>query len=167
MGFLFENGWNQLSYLWDGATVVGSPNYQSITYLRSTFNYATGTPVNNVRVNNYTSNIGSIYEIVYYSKYLFRDLVTGTFKERPTRDDDLINLDTETYMLLTNKCAHLAAQQNGGQDGAFDVDYFAKQYIKSLRKYQSIYKSEIIKPSDSYYVPTKNNYRRWYGGRFW
>ncbi len=163
----FENGWNLLDYTWVNAPTTGTPNPAAINYIRVTFNYNIGTPVPNVRIDSVNSRLGAIWEIEYYSKYLFKDLITGAFKETTTSDNDLINLDTETYMLLTNKCAHLAAQQNGGTDGYFDIQYYENQYIKSLRRYQGMYKSEIIKPQQRYYTVKGNNYRRWYGGRFW
>jgi len=159
----FENGWNLLDFYWNTATVVGAPNVSAVDYVRVTFNYAIGTPVNSIRIDSINSRFGETWEIEYYSKYLFRNLVTGAFQEEVTRDDNLINLDTESYMLLLNKCAQLAAQQNSGTDGGYDASFFAQQYFKSLQRYMAMYKSEVLKPKQNYYNRSNNNYRRWFG----
>jgi len=164
-GTAFQVGWNLLQYEWDGATVVGAPDFTEITYTAVQFT-TDGTVQNNVRVNGFTSQLGSIYNIVYYSKFLFRDYLTGAYKETTTSDNDLINLDTETFNLLTNKCAVLMAQQMQGEDSTFDYGFFEKRYQQALDKYKMRYKSQIIKPKQMYYAGTKqNNYMRYFGRR--
>lgn len=154
-GTVFQTGWNLLRFDWLGATVTGAPNASAIDYNRVTITYD-GTAQPNVRIDQSISRLGSIYNMEYYSKFLFRDAVTGAFKEEVTSDDDLVNLDTETYMLLTDKCAELAAQQNGGTDAAYDVDYFTKKYFKTLLRYKGMYKSQIAKPRQFYYKGAGN-----------
>lgn len=162
---VFQNGWNLLQFNWDGATVVGSPDFENIDYIAVVFT-TDSTGQNNVRVNNFTSKLGSTYDIVYYSKYMFRDYITGAYKEEITSDNDLINLDTDTYNLLTNKCAVLMAQQMQGEDSAFDYRFFEERYQDSLEQYRRKYKSELIKPKQPYYSNTKqNNYQNYFGRR--
>jgi hypothetical protein len=164
-GTAFQTGWNLLKYDWDGATITGTPDYTAIDYLAVVFT-TDGTVQNNVRVNNFTSNLGSIYNIVYYSKFLFRDSITGAYKEEISSDEDLVNLDTETYNLLTNKCAVLMAQQMQGEDSSFDYSFFEKRYQEALDKYKMRYKSQIIKPKQTYYGDLKrNSYQRYFGRR--
>lgn len=164
-GTSFQTGWNLLKYDWDGATVTGTPDYTAIDYIEVVFN-TDGTVQNNVRVNSFTSKLGSIYDIVYYSKFLFRDSITGAYKEEISSDEDLVNLDTETYNLLTNKCAVLMAQQMQGEDSAFDYSFFEKRYKEALDKYKMRYKSQLIKPKQTYYGNLKqNNYQRYFGRR--
>jgi hypothetical protein len=164
-GTAFQTGWNLLKYDWDGATVTGAPDYTAIDYLAVVFT-TDGTQQNNVRVNSFTSKLGSIYDIVYYSKFMFRDYITGAYKEEISSDEDLVNLDTETYNLLTNKCAVLMAQQMQGEDSSFDYSFFEKRYQEALDKYKMRYKSQIIKPKQAYYGDLKrNNYQRYFGRR--
>lgn len=164
-GTAFQEGWNLLQYDWDGATVVGVPDYTNITFTAVVFT-TDGTVQNNVRVNSFTSKLGSIYNIIYYSKFMFRDYITGAYTETISSDNDLINLDTETYNLLTNKCAVLMAQQMQGEDSNFDYTFFERRYEDALDKYKLRYKSQIIKPKQPYYGGYKqNNYQRYFGRR--
>jgi len=164
-GTAFQTGWNLLKYDWNGATVTGAPDYTAIDYIAVVFT-TDGTQQNNVRVNNFTSKLGSIYDIVYYSKFMFRDYITGAYKEEISNDEDLVNLDTETYNLLTNKCAVLMAQQMQGEDSTFDYTFFEKRYQEALDKYKMRYKSQIVKPKQAYYGDLKrNSYKRYFGRR--
>lgn len=162
---VFQNGWNYLQVPWSSATTVGSPNPSSITYVRVGYAYD-GTLQTGVRLDNIVSRMGVIMEIEYYSKFMFRDQSTGAFQETVTSDSNLINLDTETYNLLTYQVAYLAVQQQSGSESTFDSKYFKELYMDCLTRYKQIYKSEIIKPQESYYKVTSPNYRRNFGRRF-
>lgn len=153
-----ENGWNLLAYEWNGSTVVGTPDPSSITYVRVTYNYDS-TLQTGVYLDNITSNLGSILNMSYYSKYLFRDILTGTFQETVTDDSNLINLDTESYNLLFNQVAFLAVQQQQGVDANFyDGNFFQTAYLDGVKRYKAMYKSEIQKPQSTYYVQPNPGY---------
>ncbi len=162
----FENGWNLLSYLWNGAAVTGSPNPGAITYLRVTWTYD-GTPQNNVLLNDIASRLGQIMEYEYYSKYMFRDAITGAFQETVTDDGNGINLDTDSYNILFNQVAYLTAQQLQGLDAMFfDANFFLQQYMDGVQRYKGLYKSEKQKPRQPYYGVPRPGYnfllpRRW------
>lgn len=158
----FQNGWNLLAFDWDNATVVGVPVSTAIDYLRVTFTY-NGNPINNVRINQTASKMGTVYMLEYYSKYIFRNATTGAYQEEVLTNSDLINLDTETFNLLTNLCALLMAQQQQGADSSFDSSFFETKYQTALARYKAMYKSEIIKPRQAYYQRTSNRYRGWFG----
>lgn len=162
----FAQGWNLLNTIWSGATTVGSPNASSISYVAVTWNY-NSTLQTAVRLDNINSNLGSILNMEYYSKYLFRNASTGVFQENVTDDTNLINLDVESYNLLFNLCAHLCAQQTQGIDASFyDGTFFLQKYTEGVARYKAIYKSEIQSPVTRYYNQTRNNPRMW-GGRWW
>lgn len=146
----FQVGWNLLRFDWDSATETGSPDATAVDYLRFTVTYD-GTAETDLRLNNITAKLGSIYEIIYYSKFLFRDATTGTFAENVAADTDLINLDTDSYNLLFNLVSYYAAQQVQGSDSPFDATFFLTQYTEDLGRYKAKYKSQIIKPTQSYY----------------
>jgi hypothetical protein len=163
-GTAFQTGWNQLGFEWEDATSSGSPDEEDVTYLRIGFTYDNSDgDIQNMRINDFTSSLGTILNIEYYSKYLFRDATTGAYQETVTDNTNLINLDTESYNLLTYQCALLMAQQQQGADSGFDYNFFKKEYDTALARYKAMYKSEIIKPKQAYYKRTDNNFRRWFG----
>lgn len=161
----FELGWNLLSYDWNNLTTVGSPDASAITYIRVTWTYD-GDPRTGVLLNDISCLAGQIMEYVYYSKYIFRDAITGAFQETVTDDSNLINLDTDSYNLLFNKVAYFVAQQLQGQDAMYDATYWANEYKESLARYKAMYKSEVQKPKVPYYVMQQGGYTGYLPRRF-
>ncbi len=164
---VFQNGWNLMQANWSGLTAVGSPVATAMNYLRVTWNYTPTTTMNGVLLNNITSQLGSILNISYYSKYLFRDAITGAFQETVTDDSNLINLDTESYDLLTYCAAWMAVQQQQGMNALkYDGPWTEKNYMDALTRYMQMYKSEVQKPGQPYYKMPNNNYGQWVNIRY-
>ncbi len=160
----FQDGWNLIAFPWLGATVVGTPNSGSITYLKVTCNITANQT--GIHVNGIYSNLGSILNMEYYSKYLFRDSITGAFQESVTDGSNLINLDTDSYNLLFYMVMSFAVQQQQGLDGIFfDSGYFENKYNAGVQKYRQMYPSEIQKPRSQYYAGKRGGYNQW-GGRW-
>lgn len=154
----FQNGWNQTDYVWKDATVHGSPNAASITYLRVTYTY-NSTLQTAVLLNNITCNMGQILNYLYYSKYMFRDSATGAYQETVTDTSNLINLDTESYNLLFYQVAYLASQQQQGKNAlGYDGTFFLKEYTDGVMKYKLRYKSQLQKPRQMYYKKPNPGY---------
>lgn len=147
---VFQTGWNLLAFPWATATQTGSPDVTNITYLRTGFTYD-GNPTDNFRFNSLVSQLGTIYEIEYYSKYLFRDADTGAFQETVTDDSNIINLDTDSYNLLLNLVAYFCAQQIQGSNASFDSTFFKNEYLEEKKRYTAKIKSQTISPSLAYY----------------
>ncbi len=160
----FVNGWNLCQFIWSSMTTVGSPSAAALNYARITLN-VTGSMAGCL-INGLDSILGTILSYEYYSKYLFRSASTGAFQETVLDDSDLINLDTESYNLLFNKVAALAAQQQQGHDAAFDGTYFDNAYIEGVKRYKAMYKSEVQKPQTQYYVQPNKSYNRIIGRGF-
>lgn len=160
----FIDGWNLCQFDWASASVTGSPDDTAIDYVRVTLNM-TGTNTA-VKVNGVNSILGTILEYEYYSKYLFRDSITGAFQETVDDDSNLINLDTESYNLLFNQTAFLAIQQQQGVDATlYDGSFFQNAYLQGVQRYKNLYKSEVQKPQTTFYAfPYNNGYGRWAGG---
>ncbi len=119
------------------------------------------------KVNGLDSILGSILSYEYYSKYLFRNASTGAYQETVLDDSDLINLDTESFDLLTYKVASLAVQQQQGLDATFyDGPFFENKYQAALLRYKAMYKSELQKPQSSYYQVPRAGYNN-IPGRGW
>lgn len=162
----FQDGWNLLAFPWISATTVGTPDASAITYLRVTWNY-NGTVQTAVRLDNIVSRLGSILNIEYYSKYLFRNPTTGAFQETVLTNSDKINLDTESYTLLTYLVAAFASQQQSGSNSGFDSSYFLQMYQSNLKRYTTMYKSQVTKPRTTYYKTPMQNLRRFFNNRDW
>jgi hypothetical protein len=154
-GKAFNNGWNLLQFPWLGATVSGSPDPTKITYLNVTC--VVTAPQTGVLVNNLFAVMPLLCNLEYYSKFLFRDATTGAFQETITDPSNLINLDTETVILLEYQCGIQLAQQTQGMDALFyDANYFQTKYNDALARYQALYKSEKQIPQATYYsIPNK------------
>lgn len=157
----FVVGWNLLGFDWQTATVTGSPDETEVNSLR--FDTAITGAATPVYFDSVVVSLGSIYEIEYYSKYLFRN-AAGAFKEKVTLDTDLINLDTDSYGVFTNCLAMLAAQQQQGKDSSFDLSFFQNQYKESVISYNQKYPSQAQKTVGSYYPVRNSSYAQKYGG---
>lgn len=167
-GTSFVNGWNLCQFIWSSMAPVGTPVTTLINYARISL-VMTGTNTG-VLINGLDSILGTILNYSYYSKYLFRDALTGAFQETVTDDSNLVNLDTESYNLLFNLVAFLATQQQQGLDASFyDGSFFGQQYQAGLARYKAMYKSELQKPQSSYYNMPNTGYNNIIGiiGRQW
>ncbi len=161
-GNAFVNGWNLCQFVWSTATVVGSPDSSSITYAEIDLN--TTTNMTGCLINGLDSILGLILSYEYYSKFMFRDAITGAFQETVTDDSNLINLDTDSYNLLFNQVAYLAFQQQQGLDASFYDGTWAKNaYDAGIAKYKLQYRSETQKPQSSYYSMPPKGYGRFLG----
>lgn len=153
----FITGWNLLRFDWSGASEIGTPVSSAIDYLRVTVNY-NGTAMTAFRVDNITAKLGSIYNINYYSKYLFRNS-SGTWIEKPTSDTDLINLDVESVNCYLYELCELVAQELSSDGQEVDVKFFRDKKLDSYSIYSQTYKSEAKKKRVPYYR-TYNQRRR-------
>ncbi len=164
----FVDGWNLLAFPWVSATSSGSPDSSIVSYLRITPTY-NSTLQTGFQVCNLTSNLGFIFNMQYYSKYLFRDATTNVFQETVTDATDnakIINLDTESYNLLFNKVAFYVAQSLQGADASYDADYWQTEYNNALLKYRAENPSESIKKGETYYNMPNKSYNRFQAYRF-
>jgi hypothetical protein len=158
-GVAFQNGWNLLSFAWNGAAVTGVPDPTKITYMRVTWNYDS-TLQTGIGLNWITSAPGTIMVVGYYSKYLFRN-VSGVWIEQTSNASDLINLDTDSYNLLFNLVGYMVAQQTQGLDALFyDADYFLGAYNAGVARYKALYKTEKQLPQSTYYGMTRPGYTK-------
>lgn len=162
-GTIFQDGWNLVAFPWLGATVFGTPDPSSITFVRVAYVYD-GSAQTAVKLNNIVSTLGETLLLEYYSKYMFRNAQTGVFQETVTDNTDLVNLDTETRQLFFNLVAFFAVQQQQGVDALkYDSNFFWQQYQEGLKRYRTMYKAQTQKPSTTYYQQPKGNNRYWGG----
>lgn len=148
-GTAFRDGWNLLGFSWNGATETGSPDSSEIDFLRVTVTY-NGTAETDIRVDNIVSSLGEIYEIEYYSKFLFRSS-SGTFQETVQNDSDILNLDTDSYNIFLSEVMVLIAQQSQGENSAFDINFFQNQLNDLYDRYRAENPTEGIPKAGIYY----------------
>lgn len=159
-GTVFVNGWNLVQFPWSSASTTGSPTITSIKYARVTLNLTASATA--VKVNGLNSILGTVMAYSYYSKYLFRNASTGTYQETVLDDADLINLDTDSFNLLTYRVLYQATQQQQGLDATFyDGTFALQQYTQGVARYKSLYKSELQKPQSTYYAMPNKGYGRY------
>lgn len=155
-GNAYQLGWNVSEFPWTATTTVGTPVVTSITYLRVTLTVSANMTV---RMDSVTAQLGKIYEAEYYSKYLFRDGITGAFKEKVTADSDLLNLDTDSYEVYTSCLFWMISQQLQGLDAVMaDGGYNEAAYQTNLARYIATHRSEVSLPVIPYYRIKKGGY---------
>ncbi len=98
-GTSFTDGWNFLQFNWNTATITGTPDDTKNTYRKFEIAYTAGAVINNCLIDIWTDSLGTLYEIEYYSEYMFRD-VSGNWKAVPTLPTDLINVSSSAYEIL-------------------------------------------------------------------
>lgn len=157
-GTAFQTGWNLIAMPWVSATLVGAPTVTAYDSLKLTLSY-NSTLQTGLRLCNVTSNPGYIFDLVYYSKYLFRNATTNTFQETvvdvATDGATIINLDTDSYNLLFNKTAYYVAQSLQGADADYDATFWETEYDKALMRYKGLNPSEALLKGSTYYTPRK------------
>jgi hypothetical protein len=165
-GNTFVDGWNLLDFPWLGAVQTLTPTDTAINYLRVTCNVTAFQTA--IRLDNIVFRLGTILNILYYSKYLFRDAITGGWQETITDDSNIINLDTESYNLLVYQVGIHLAQQLQGLDAMFyDGNYFQQHYGDALNSYRLQNRSEWQKPTNIYYGMTRPGYSKYMTRRNW
>lgn len=125
----FYLGWNLLRFDWSTATKVGSPSVSSTTYLRFTINKTGGmAAASNWRVDYIVNQIGTIYDVIYYTKYGWQTSA-GVYIENSTADTDFINLDTDELELIVLKAIELGSFELKDKEEVkqAQVDYIAKR----------------------------------------
>ncbi len=166
-GTAFQNGWNLIALPWVSATVTGTPNNTIYQYVRVTVAY-NSTLQTGFKIDNLVFAPGFIFELQYYSKYMFRDPSTNAFQETVVDSSDnnkLINLDTDSYNLLFNKTAFFVAQALQGADAEYDATYWESEYQDALKRYKGLNPSEAMLKRSVYYRTPRKGYN-WYGP-FW
>lgn len=98
-GTAFQDGWNFIANPWWLGSNTGSPTNKSNQYRQITINYSIGVAINGFLIDSWTNDLGKIYEMEYYSEYMFRTAL-GVWIQTPTQDSDLVNVGTASYEIL-------------------------------------------------------------------
>lgn len=98
-GTAFTDGWNFLLFPWNQGAFTGTPDDTKNTYRRFGMTYTAGTAINGCLIDNWTDALGSLYQVEYYSEYLFRT-AGGIWIQTPAQDTDLVNVGPNSYEIL-------------------------------------------------------------------
>lgn len=119
-GTAFQAGWNLVKFSWASATETGSVTTTAIDSFRAIV--TTTGALAGVRFDNVMVSIGSIFDIKYYSAYLFKNSA-GTWIRRPTTDSDSVLVDELGLNIYLYECLVAMAQQMEGEDSTFDIGF--------------------------------------------
>ena len=98
-------------------------NYKSDGAIFAYLYFSTVLSLSTLRLDNITAHIGTLYDINYYSNYVFRN-TTGTWIEEPTSDNDYLNLSSLSYKIFDAELSKLITQQKQGSMSNFDYNYW-------------------------------------------
>ncbi len=105
---------------------VNSGDYFSEGAVFAYVNFDSVTSLTTLRLDNITANLGTLYDLSYYSNYLFRTS-GGTWIEQPTVDTDILNLSSISYKIFEAEMCKIITQQVQGAMGAYDFAYWNLQ----------------------------------------
>ena len=148
----FNNGWNLLRFDWNGATETGTVDPATIDYVRITV--TTTAADTDFKADNLVSRLGYIYELWYYSKFLFRTS-SGTWQDTISDNADIINLDVDDRNLLVYECEDEMGKQLRDDDMRDEVREelygIPGQKMGHYAKFKADHPSEGFKKKGVYY----------------
>jgi len=146
-GVTFYDGWNLLRFDWNGATETGTVAPATIDYLRLKVTKSTSLAADtDWRVDNFIARIGTIYDVVYYSRYGWQTSALA-YQEESSATTDLLVADTDEIEIIALKAAEYASQELKDYD---DTKYFRDEYELAKRKYEANNPSEALKKRRAY-----------------
>ena len=153
-----KTGWNLYRFDWNGATQTGDTDETKVDYVRIAL--VTTAADTDIRIGRLSSKMPEPREYLYYSSYLFRSS-SGTFKEVPTVDTDIVNLDIDGENIFLLECARIAARELGNDK--MKADYTEELYGNAGKDIEGLYaRYRARRPSEG--KPPIQSY--WNIGRF-
>lgn len=134
-GTAFRAGWNLVKIPWSTATETGTVVPTTIDSARITF--AITGAITNLRVDNIMVSLGTIFDVKYYSKYLFKN-AAGTWITQPTTDTDYVVCDNDSINIFLYECLDEMAHQVQGEDSVFDMQQASKKLWGDPRATDSV-----------------------------
>ena len=151
-GSSFVNGWNLLRFDWNGATETGTVDPAAIDYLRANITY-NGTADTDFRFDQITSRLGEVWELWYYSKFMFRTS-GGQWQATISSDTDIVNLDIGARNILVYECEDEIGKQlrdDDMRDEAREELFGVGSKVGLYEKYRADFPSEAMKKRGVYY----------------
>lgn len=123
-GTAFQAGWNLIKIPWNTATETGTVAPATIDSARITFTVTAA--ITDIRVDNILCSLGTIFDVKYYSKYLFKT-AAGVLIAQPTTDTDYVICDADSINIFLFECLDEIAHQVEGEDSTFDMTQASKK----------------------------------------
>jgi len=118
-GTAFQIGWNLIGFNWALAAQTGTVNPATLTAFKLTFQ--TAGVMTNIRIDNISASLGTMFEMKYYSKYGIILSGSNAWANITESDDDNIVFDEDSINILIHEAIINVAQQLEGEDMASDV----------------------------------------------
>lgn len=147
-GLAFSAGWNLLRFDFSGKSTTGTPDDDACDYAAIYMTKTAGKiSETDYRFDHIIVKKGQIFNLIYYSKYLWQNS-SGTYLEDCTADSDLLNVDTEEYNMIIEKCTEWAAREARETEDAVTAQ---QNFRTKAKEYRKMYKSERLPQQDTYY----------------
>lgn len=147
-GASFSNGWNLLRFDLSGKSTTGTVDDDTCDYAAIYMTKTAGKiSETDYRFDHLIVKLGSIHNLIYYSKYLWQNS-SGTYLENSTADTDYLNVDTEEYSMIIEKCVEWASAEI--REDADKIAASAK-FTALRRDYRKTYRGEALPIVNSYY----------------
>ena len=142
-----------------------SKNYETdgAVFLYTFFDSITSLSL--LRLDNVVASLGTLFDITYYSNYLFRTSA-GVWISKPTVDTDIVNLSEVSYKIFEAEISRIISQQVEGAMGVFDYTYWNNllegadgtgENTGLYADYLSQFPSERFEGSTEYYDTSTND----------
>ncbi len=149
----FIPGWNLLKYLMRNIAQVGTPNPKVLTWISFEFQ-TTGNPIPSCNMDNILARVGTVYEMVYNSAWMFMDAFSGAWKKIPTANSDIIIAEEDTFNILVDETTIAAMDESyaASSPAASGQNSVAARLIERYKKFNMEHKSEALLESDEIHV---------------
>lgn len=151
-GTAWQLGWNRIRCPWNTATQTGTVAPATIDSLQFTFNI--DAAISNLRIDNVVFSTGTVFDVEFYSKYLFQTSA-GSWLSKPTTTDDVVMIDNDCLPIFLNECLIAMAQQMEGEDAVFDVKFAQNELYDPVNgqyaRYKKMYPSEEVQIRQKWY----------------
>lgn len=133
-GNAFQAGWNLLRFDFLSKATTGSPTDTAFTYVAIYMTKAAGkVSETDYRFDWLVLKKGDHYYTHYYSKYGWQTNA-GVYLEKSTADTDLLNVDTDEYNIIVDKCAenierYILKKQDEAEQRKRDYNEKKKNYV--------------------------------------
>lgn len=153
-GTAFRTGWNLVKFDWSTATETGTVDPTDIDAYSLTI--TAGATISDFRVDNIVCSLGSIFDLEYYSDYLFRTS-GGTWIESPTDLSDIVNLGVDSINIWLYEVQMEISQQQKGANAVFDLGFARTKLFGDganpglYAQYRTNHPEEFIQPKRNWY----------------
>jgi len=123
-GTAFQIGWNMILAPWSTAVETGTVDVTVIDSFKITLDVTEA--MTDIRIDNIMVSLGTIFNVKYYSKYLFQT-AAGAWMAQQSTDTDVVICDADSFNIFLYECLDELAHQVEGEDSAFDLTQASKK----------------------------------------